>query len=208
MTLSIQLPPAPPKIITAFDLATATGVCDGAVGGKPRLWTWFLSDAGDGRPERLFCLATFLRKYFKQEACDGVIYEAPMPLGMLNSHQPRRNAMTGELESDKGFMLSEANVAFARGAIGVLECMCAEFRKPVKAVRVQDARKSVLGWATNSEKKTKINTKKRVVEDVKRLGVDAENDNECDAYIAWRFACSQLNPRLAVATMPLFMGVA
>lgn len=196
-----------PKIITAFDLATATGVCDGAVGGKPRLWTWFLSDSGDGRPERLFCLATFLRKYFKQEPCDAVVYEAPMPLGMLNSHQPRRSAITGELETDKGFMLSEANVAFARGAIGILEATCCEFGKPVESVRVQEARRSVLGWATNSEKKTGIKTKKRLVDDVKRLGVDADNDNECDAYIAWYFACSRLNPRLAVATTPLFRGI-
>jgi hypothetical protein len=196
-----------PKIIAAFDLATATGVCDGPVGGKPRLWTWHLDDAGLARPERLFCLATFLRKYFKQEPCDAVVYEAPMPLGMLNSHQPRRSAITGELESDKGFMLSEANVAFARGAIGVLEMTCCEFGKPVESVRVQEARKSVLGWATNSEKKTGIKTKKRVIDDVKRLGIDAENDNEADSYVLWAHKVALLNPRLAVAMTPLFKNL-
>lgn len=186
-----------PKIIAAFDLATATGICDGPVGGKPRLFSWFLDDAGDGRPERLFKLATFLRRYFAKEPCDGVVYEAPMPLGMLNSHP----AKDGDR---KGFMLSEANVAFARGAIGVLEMTCAEFKKPVKAVKVQDARKSVLGWATNVQKRSGVATKKRVVDEVKRLGVDAENDNECDAYVAWAYACAQMNPRLAAAYTPLF----
>jgi hypothetical protein len=198
-------------IVAAFDLATATGCCDGFVGkGPPRLWTWHLDDAGEGRPARLFHLAKFLRLYFKQEPCDAVVYEAPIPIGMLNSHPAKNNinAIDGSvLEGGKGFMLSEANVAFARGAIGVLEMTCTEFGKPVEAVRVQAARKSVLGWATNSEKKTGINTKKRVIQDVERLGVDAENDNECDAYVAWYYACSQLNPRLAVATTPLFRGM-
>lgn len=179
-------------IVAAFDLATATGVCDGAVGGKPRLFSWYLSDAGDGRPERLLHLARFLRRYFDSQPCDLVVYEAPMPLGMLNSH-PKGNK--------KGFMISEANVAFARGAIGVLEMTCAENGKPVEAVSVQDARSSVLGWRTN---RTSEGTKTRVKREVKMLGIDAENDNECDAYIAWAFKAALLNPRLAAAYTPLF----
>ena len=183
------------KVLTAFDLATATGVCDGEPGGKPRCWSWFLRDGGDSRPERLLHLAKFLRKYFKECPCDGVVYEGAIPLGMLNSH-PKRAA--------KGFMISEANVAFARGAIGVLEMTCCEFGKPVEAVSVQDARQSVLGWRTN---KTSEKTKARVIREVTSMfGIAAESDNEADSAVLWLYACARANPRLAVLQTPLFGG--
>jgi hypothetical protein len=199
-------------IITAFDLATAAGVCDGAPGGKPRLWTWYLSDGGGSRPERLLHLARFLRKYFEQEPCDGVVYEKPIPLGMLNSHQPGPNMGPGFLAGGKGgrgkgFMLSEDNVAFARGAIGVLEMTCAEFGKPVEGLAVQDARQAVLGWRINSAKKSGEETKDRVVREVTQVfKIAAENDNECDAWVLHQFACARANPRTALQMTPLFGG--
>jgi hypothetical protein len=180
-------------VIAAFDLATWTGVCDGAVGGKPRLFSWFLDDAGDARPARLLMLAQLLRRYFEKEPCDGVVYEAPMPLGMMGEHGRSR------------VMMSEASVAFGRGAIGVLEMCCAEAGKPVEAVNVQDARQSVLGWRTNRDKS--IETKKRVKRDVRALGIPFENDNESDAFVCWSYACNLQNPRLAIACTPLFRAI-
>jgi hypothetical protein len=178
-------------IIAAFDLATVTGVCDGPVGSQPRVFSWFLADEGDTRPARLHSLWAFLTRYLEQERCDGVVYEAPMPLGVI-AGKPGR----------EGFKLSEANVSFARGAIGVLEERCYAHGKPVEDVSVQDARESVLGWRTNRDKS--INTKKRVMRDVKTLGVLFENENEADAYVVWQCACNRQNPRLAVAQTPLF----
>lgn len=117
-----------------------------------------------------------------------------MPLGMMGS------------KKDKRIMMSEANVAFARGAVGVLEMTCAEHSKPVEALRVMDARSSVLGWRTN---RSGENTKARVVHEVTKIhGIAAENDNECDAWILFRYACNRLNPRLAIAMTPLFKGTA
>lgn len=182
-------------IIAAFDLATATGVCDGPVGEKPRLFSWYLSDAGTGRPQRLLLLAKFLRAYFSKQPCDAVVYERPMPLGMMGEKGRNR------------IMLSEDNIAFARGSIGVLEMTCCEFNKPVEGVAVQDARQSVLGWRINAEKKTGIDTKQRVVDEVTGIhGIEAMSDNEADAWVAWRYACHLQNPRLAVAVTPLFRG--
>lgn len=179
-------------IIAAFDLATVTGVCDGTVGSKPRLFSWYLADGGPSRPARLAELHRFLGRYFAKEPCDGVVYEAPMPLGMLTS------------KKDKRVMMSEANVAFARGAIGVLEATCHEFKKPVEALGVMDARACVLGWRTN---RTSEKTKARVVREARILGAkDAENDNETDAWVLWSYACARANPRLAVAMTPLFAG--
>ena len=191
-------------IITAFDLATATGVCDGAVGsGKPRLFTWFLDDAGSSRPARLLCLDTFLRSYFESQPCDGVVYEAPMPVGMIGEQKRQR------------VVLSEANVALARGLIGVLEMNCAKARKPVASFPVQAARVSTLGWRTNRVGSGKIivkrdgtlrdeTAKERVVREVKMIGIDAQNDNEADAYVMWQYACNKQNARLAIASTPLF----
>jgi hypothetical protein len=193
-------------IIAAFDLATATGCCDGAPGASPRLWTWYLRDGGDSRPQRLFHLTKFLRRYFEQQQCDGVVYEKPMPIGMLNSHQPKKG-FGGEAPK-KGFIMSEDNIAFARGAIGVLESTCVEFGKPVEGLAVQDARQAVLGWRINNAKTSGEETKKRVVREVTTIfRIDAENDNECDAWVLHAYACSRINPRVALTMTPLFGGV-
>jgi hypothetical protein len=175
-------------IVAAFDLATATGVCDGAVASRPRLWTWHMSDAGDYRPARFAQLHRFLLAYFEQNPCDRVVYEAPQPMQVMS----RINT-------------SESAVAFLRGAAAVLEMTCWECSKSVEAIRVQDARWTVLGWRTNRFSKTKVATKDRVMRDVtKTLKIPAENDNEADAYVLWAHACARLNPRLASEMTPMF----
>lgn len=177
-------------IILAVDIATATGCCDGQVGGNPRVWSWYLRDGGETRPDRFLHMARLLRNYFKTQPCSAVVYELPMPLGMIAN------------KKDKRIMMSEANVAFARGAIGVVEMTCAEFNKPVEGVAVMDARQSVLGWRTNRDKS--IKTKDRVERDVASLGIKAESDNECDAYVIWQYCCNRLDSKLAVSQTPLF----
>lgn len=172
-------------IIAAFDIASTTGVCDGPVNGKPRLWSWHLRDAGDSRPDRLLMFHRFLCKYFDDQWVDAVVYEAPLNIAVMS----RIGAQ-------------EATVAFLRGAIGVLEMTCRKFDKPVTAAMVHQARASVLGWRVN---KTGANTKARVLAEVRRvLTCPVENDNEADAYVIWAYACALQNPRLAAAYTPLF----
>lgn len=179
-------------IIAAFDLATLTGCCDGeAASRKPRLWSWHLTDGGDDRPHKLYQLRCFLMRYFKQEPCDGVVYENPMPIGFLTN------------KKDGRVMMSEANVALARGLVGVLEATCAEFDKAIEGLSVQDARQSVLGWRTN---RSDIATKQRVMLDARKLGGDPENDNEADAFVLWSYACARANPKHALQMTPLFGG--
>lgn len=177
-------------IILALDIATACGCADGAVGDAPRIWSWFLRDGGESRPDRFLHLAKLLRRYFQTQPCSAVVYELPMPIGMIAN------------KKDKRIMMSEANVAFARGAIGVVEMTCAEFGKPVEGVSVMDARQSVLGWRTNRDKS--IKTKDRVMRDVRLLGIKAETDNESDAMVIWQYCCNRLNPKLAIEQTPLF----
>lgn len=177
-------------IILALDIATATGCADGPVGELPRIWSWYLRDGGESRPDRFLHMAKLLRSYFKTQPCSAVVYELPMPIGMIAN------------KKDGRVMMSEANVAFARGAIGVVEMTCAEFGKPVEGVAVMDARQSVLGWRTNRDKS--IKTKDRVQRDVRALGVRTESDNEADAYVIWQLCCNKLNPKLAIEQTPLF----
>lgn len=171
-------------LLTAFDLATATGVCDGPTGGKPRVWSWFLDDCGTSRPARFALLASLLRRYFETQPCDAVVYEAPMNIAAM-----------GRIGSQ------DAVVAFLRGAIGVLELVCYEHNKPVRDLNVQDARQGVLGWRTN---RSTVKTKNRVIDEVKLFGTHVENEHEADACVLWHYACASSNPRLAVAMTPLF----
>lgn len=171
-------------ILLALDIATVTGCCDGTIGGDPRVWSWFLEDGGPSRPQRFRHFAGFLRRYFADHPCDGVVYEQPLNLAIL--------ARIGA---------QEATVAFLRGSIGVLELICEEHGKPVRPISVQDARQGVLGWRTN---KTSHKTKNRVVDEVKLLGCEVEDEHQADAAVLWWFAGASCNPRLAIALTPLF----
>ena len=71
----------------------------------------------------------------------------------------------------------------------------------VEPVYVQDARQSVLGWRTNA----RGNTKRRVSIEIDRYyDFQAANEHEADAFVIWRYACNRINPRLALAGVPLF----
>lgn len=181
--------------LTAFDLATATGVCDGPVGGKPRLFSWYLRDGGDRDGQKFEKLYDFLCRYFTKESCDGVVYEQPLPIGMLTAAAGKK---------DKRIMVSDANFNFSRALIGVLKLACEKNAKSYEGLSVQDARQAVLGWRIN---RTKEPTKKRVVrEATSLLKLDADNDNEVDAGVLWYYACARANPRAALQMTPLFGG--
>lgn len=174
------------RMIAAFDVATDTGGCDGAPGGKPRTWSWHLRDFGNSRPHRLLGLRNLLVAYFEEAPVDLVVYEAPLPIAIMN----RIGAQ-------------DETVALLRGAIGVLEATCAGAGIAVEAVKVQDARQSVLGWRTNKGSKA---TKVVVLQEAVALGAPCETHNEADAWVIWQYACNRANPRLAVMQQPLFRG--
>ena len=191
------------KHLLALDVATVVGCCDGAIGGEPRLWSWFLDDAGPLRGARLHALAGFLDRYFAQQPCDGVVYEAPLGLGAMH----RIGAQ-------------EATVALLRGAVGVVEERCYAHNKPVADLPAQAARESVLGWRTHRKGQGVVvkrrkpvagkpdvrdeTVKERIMREVALYAVAPMNDNEADAFVLWRFACNKENPRLALASTPLF----
>jgi len=175
------------RFIAAFDVATACGCADGVAGaGKPRFWTWYLSDAGEGRPRRLAYLRRFCDAYFAEQKVDEVVYELPMGIGTI-----ARMMAAGK------FKTSDEVLMTLRGAIGVLECCAAHAGVPiVRGIEIKDARKHLLGRATFKDGKAKEMT----IRGCRSLGWEVENDNEADAGALWSLAVGQSNPLYAAAT--------
>ncbi len=174
-----------PVRICALDLATSTGAADGLVGDqKPRLWTWCLSDAGEGRPERLAYLRRFVDSYIAECQPDQIVYEKPLGIAVIASMMAKRIYMT-----------SEDTLAFLRGSVGVVES-CAGFAGiPVHGLDIKAARGHLVGQRTFKDG----NAKDATMRACRALGWAPENNDESDAAALWSLACGQANPRLAAA---------
>lgn len=170
--------------ILAIDLATNVGCADGKIGSVPRIWSWCLADAGEGRAWRFVLLRQFLCRYFATNECTHVVFEKPMNVAVM--------AKIGT---------SEDTMMFLMGGLGVVEEAAATHGKEVAGIGVQEARRMVLGWSTN---KSDQKTKPRVMAEVKRLGVDPKTPDEADAAVLFFAAAARMNPRLAAAYTPLF----
>jgi hypothetical protein len=180
--------------IAAFDVATATGCCDGFADGgtPPRFWTWRMEDAGNGRPRRLAYMRRFLDSYFAQQRVDEVVYELPLSIGFIV-----------QMMKNGKFVTSEDVLMMLRGQIGVLECCAAYAGVPtVRGIDIKDARKHLTGQRTFPDG----NAKDMTTRACRMLGWAVENADEADAGALWSLACGQHNPRLAAATRAAHMG--
>lgn len=172
--------------IAAFDVATACGCADGSPGGgPPRLWTWYLDDAGDGRARRLAYLRRYLDAYFAETRVDEVVIEKPMGIAIIAA-----------MMAKKIFRTSEDVLLTLRGAIGVVEC-CAAFAgvPAVRLIDIKDARGHLVGQRTFKDSDAKAATMRAC----QALRWAPEDDNQADAAAMWSLACGQQNPRLAAA---------
>jgi hypothetical protein len=175
--------------IAAFDVATATGVCDGACGGTPRVFTWYLDDAGKERARKLCYFRRLLDKYFAENhAIEAVYYEAP-----VNIRAMMRIGATDE------------TIALLRGAVGVLEsCAVHAGIQCVEPVPVQNARDALTGQRTFKRVNGKSTAKDAIIGTAKTMGVKVENEHEADSFAVWWYACALHNPRIAHVSQPLF----
>lgn len=174
--------------IAAFDVATAVGACDGIPGGRPRVFTWFLDDAGPSRALKLCYLRRLLDEYFSSVHVDAVYYEQPVNLRVLMK-----------------IGATEETVALLRGAVGVLEASAAHAGvRVIHPVPVQDARQSLTGKRTFPKIRGKSSAKDAIMDTARMMGVDVATDHESDAYAIWWWAGAKHNPRLAHLSQPLF----
>jgi len=171
------------QIIAGFDIAKSCGCADGAVGGKPRAWTWSLH-VKDGRPARLALLRDFCDRYFAENPIDALFYERGLGI-----------AVAMEIG------MSDDTIAMLRGAIGVVEACAAKARIPrIQPVGVQEARRHLLGPG-----RIPRGEGKRLVRDrCDVLGWQTKNDDESDALAIWSLGCGLMNPLVAHLTQPLF----
>lgn len=171
--------------IACFDVATICGCCDGFVGGRPRYWNWHTADAGPGRPQRLLYLWNFVNAYLTEAEprVERIFVEAPMPIAVM--------VQIGAQDD---------TVQFLRAAVGVIELAAAAHEIPVEWWNVQAARQAVCGRRTYP----KGTAKREVMKIVRTLGHEPDDDNTADAIVGWYYESALLNPRMALATAPLF----
>ena len=184
--------------IAAFDLATATGCADGYPSQQaPRLWSWYLDDAGGFRPARLAYLWRFCSTYFEQQRAlgqpvDEVVYELPMNIGTIANAMARGS-----------FVTSEETLATLRGSIGVLEAAAANVGiQTIRGMDIKDARKHVTGQRTFPKG---VDAKAMTMRAVVALGWRPENNNESDAAVLWALAAGQASPAAAATTRAVHM---
>ena len=184
--------------IAAFDLATATGCADGYPDQKaPRLWSWYLDDAGSDRPMRLAYLWRFCNNYFETQRAQDckvteVVYELPMNIGTIANAMARGS-----------FVNSEETLATLRGSIGVLEAAAANVGiQTIRGMDIKDARKHVTGQRTFPKG---VDAKAMTMRAVAALGWRPENNNESDAAVLWALAAGQASPAAAASTRAVHM---
>jgi len=186
--------PTEPKqtFVAAFDIATATGACDGVVGATPRVWTWYLDDAGKHRAHKLCYFRRLLDMYFAERSVDAVYYEQPVNLRVMMK-----------------IGATEDTIALLRGAIGVIESSAVHAGiQTVEPVNLHAAREALTGQRTFprvKKGKRSVSTAKGVITKTAELmGVNVATDHEADAYAVWWYACAIQNPHLAHLSQPLF----
>jgi hypothetical protein len=170
-------------IVSAFDLATTTGACDGAPGSVPRSWTWQMK--GQTREQRFGMLLAYADQYFAESLPDAVFVEAPLPLAVKRQRQ---------------HLDSESAVSVLRGMIAILTASASRAGvRRIQAIDVQDARHAFLGHSPGAGE-----GKEAVWRMCKALGWAPANLDESDSMAIWAMGCAMVNPRIAHIATPLF----
>lgn len=173
-------------LIAAFDIATATGCCDGEPGDSPRLFTWYLSDGGDERHQRLAHFDKYLQAYFAEYKPAVVAYEKPLGIAVI-----------GMMMAKKIYNTSEDTLLMLRGAIGVLEARASSAGVPViLPIDIKDARKHLCGQRTFPKGQ---DAKAATMRAAHALGWKPETNDEADSAAIWALVCAQQDPAKAAA---------
>jgi hypothetical protein len=170
--------------VLALDVATTLGWCRGIVGAQPTAGSVCF-----GRREMrerevygnaLIWFSDFLRP---EPRPDLVILESMLAIGAMDGQSQRATWLRLA-----GLRTLAIGVAHARNIPEIAEAS------------VQDIRGHFIGERNMRRREAKST----VMERCKRLGWEVRNDNEGDAAALWSYACSLIDPRLAMNVVPLF----
>jgi ribosomal protein L37AE/L43A len=175
--------------VLALDLATVTGWARGHVGTTPKYGSVRFLRYHGARDNVIFAeaLRWISQLLEPQPRPDVVIIEAMLPPEAMKGQTSR--AVRDRLAGLHGVM---RGVAHLRGV------------KEIATASVGDIRAHFIGERTATRKNAKLWT----VNKCRELGWMPENDNAADALALWHFACSTIDPRLAIEVSPLFRRAA
>lgn len=166
------------RSILFLDLATVTGWAEGEPGGRATSGRIRLgSGSTNGEVGKAF--NAFLAPRLASFRPARVIYESPFVAGM-------KNVNTVRLTFGLAFMT---------------ETICSIYGVPVMEANLNTIRKQTLGFVPRGK-----DVKKSVIEYVRSLGYEPEDDNVADAILGFLYASAVLDPKSAAASTPLFRG--
>jgi hypothetical protein len=168
--------------ILALDLATTTGYARGKIGETPVCGS--ITFEGKGLTDAVFCAAlNWLGDLVADNPPDLLIVEALLPPDAMRGSTSRqvRDRLCG--------LNAIARAVGHRRGVG-----------EISEASVQQVRAHFIG-ARHLQRKA---AKAAVVSRCKSLGWDVANDNEADACALWSYACALIDPKQALAVVPLF----
>jgi hypothetical protein len=171
-----------PPMVAAFDLATTTGWAFGRPGETPQSGS--ICFGKDCSQNAVFANAlAWASKFFATTKVDILICEGMLPPSVMAGETTR-----GTYERLAGLHGVIRGVAHCRRVFDISE------------VSVADVRGHFIG-ARNLRSHV---AKHEVLQKCRQLGWPVQDHNAADACAVWHFACSLINPELALQTSPLF----
>jgi hypothetical protein len=170
--------------VLAVDLATNCGWCRGKVGAVP-VFGSLRFGKHNSRDAAIFADALSWISHLLQPAPrpDLLVLEMLLPVSAWGGQSQQTT-----FERLAGLQSIMLGVAHLRGIA------------EISTASVPDVRAHFIGERRMKRKPAK----QAVMERCRRLGWEVRNDNEGDACALWSFACSLIDPRLALNVVPLF----
>lgn len=170
--------------ILSLDLASTTGWCRGAPGGKVVYGSIKLAPPGASHGEKGASLLRWLTPQLKIRPAL-LVFEAPMAPSQMAG---RTTVSTARVLLGLPFLTE--TVAYLSGLYG----------DRVREANVQDVRKHFIGQRTVRGGDPKA----VVMRECRRLGFEPRDDNAADAIALWSYAAAIIAPEIGIASTPLF----
>lgn len=171
-------------LVLGLDVATVTGFAHGRVSANCPIWGCVrLGSANTPQPDVFAKAMTWANEFIVALKPDILMIEALLPPDAMKDK-------TSRATRDRLCGLNAIMTACAR-ANGVGE---------IASAQVNDIRAHFIYNRTLQRKFAKMEVKRKCLE----LGWNVSNDNEADAAACWSYACSMIDPKLALRGSPLF----
>lgn len=168
-----------------LDIASNMGVCEGAPGETPRLYTVRLA-SGDVDHGAAFAKAIkWMAQRLLVSRPDWIVIEAPIPAAAMNGGT------------------NAATLAMLWGLAACIEGTARAKNVPVRRLAIRQVRKNFIGIGNLKGPEAK----RRTVALCKALGWSPQGHDSADAAACWHLGCTMFAPDLAHRVDPLLIGL-